>query len=206
MNVKKCNYIIFSNVGNTNKKKQKIKFNLKLYNEQIQYNSNPIFLGIILDEHLCFSKHFDSLRQRSLKRLNIIKIFSHKSWHLGPTTLCNIYKSLIGSIFNYSFFTLANISEESEKILQRIQNRAIRCIFKLNWNSLNSDIIRISKILSVGTRFVQLGCRFLTKSLNNNTNISKLTYEFLWSRSKFTSSQSSFQLLVFYGLQVSHYF
>ena len=90
------------------------------------------FLGIIFDEYLNFSKHFESLRERALTRLNIIKIFSHRSWHLNPNTLVNIYNSLIGSIFNYAFFTLANISKVTEKLIQRVQNRAIRCIYRLD--------------------------------------------------------------------------
>ena len=121
MNAKKCQYTIFSGGGNSGKKGVKIKFKLKLHTDFIPYNPNPIFLGITFDEYLCFNKHFEKLRERSLKRLNIIKIFSHKSRHLSTDTVCNIYKSLIGSIYNYSFFAFANISNDSEKKLQTIQ-------------------------------------------------------------------------------------
>ena len=69
MNAKKCVYTIFSK-GNC-----KISLNLKLYNEIIPCNPNPLFLGIIFDECLCFNKHYEYLQERSLKRLNIIKIF-----------------------------------------------------------------------------------------------------------------------------------
>ena len=116
---------------------------LKLYNEIILYNPNPLFLGIIFDECLCFNKHYEYLQERSIKRLNIIKIFSYKSWHLSHKTLC-IFKALIGSIsiFNYSFLTFANVSENSRNKLQRVQNRAIRCIFKMKWSCLNSDLYK----------------------------------------------------------------
>ena len=177
MNAKKCVYTIFSN-GNG-----KISLNLKLYNEIIPYNPNPLFLGIIFDECLCFNKHYEYLQERSLKRLNIIKIFSHKSWHLSHKTLCNIFKALIGSIFNYSFFTLANVSENSKNKLQRVQNRAIRCIFKMEWNCLNSELYKQSGILPINQRFIQLGCRYLTRALTHNNFIIDMTKEFLWSRS-----------------------
>ena len=182
MNAKKCQYTTFTSQGNLGNKKLKLK--LKLYGEFIQYNPKPIFLGIIFDEYLCFKKHFESLRERALKRLNIIKIFSHKSWNLSRNTLCNIYKSLIGSIFNYSFFTFANISVESEKRIQTIQNRAIRCIFKLEFNSLTSELNTISEISPIKKRFVQLGCKYLSRTLTHNGFMVGLTREFLWSRSK----------------------
>ena len=78
-------------------------FGLRVNGEKIPYSPNPIFLGISFDENLCFNRHFSKLRERALKRLNIIKIFAHFSWHLSTKTLINIYKSLVGSVFDYSF-------------------------------------------------------------------------------------------------------
>ena len=80
----------------------------------------------------------------------------------------NIYNSLIGSIFNYAFFTLANISKVTEKLIQRVQNRAIRCIYRLDWNCLNSDIFKISNVLPIKSRFRQLGSRYLARSILHN--------------------------------------
>ncbi len=82
MNAKKCCYTIFSNGGRGD-----VEFDLKLNSEFIPYYPNPVFLGITFDESLCFHRHFENLRARALSRLNIIKIFSHKSWHLGRKTL-----------------------------------------------------------------------------------------------------------------------
>ena len=107
MNAKKCCYTIFSNEG-----RDGIDVDLRLNSESIPYNPNPVLLGIT-DERLCFNKHFENLRARALSRLNIIKIFLHKSWHLSRKTLTCIYRALIGSIFDYSFFTVACVSDNS---------------------------------------------------------------------------------------------
>ena len=45
---------------------------------------------------MCFNTHFSNIRTRALKRRNIIKIFSHSSWHINKITLSNIYRSFIG--------------------------------------------------------------------------------------------------------------
>ena len=95
MNTSKCCYTIFSSSGRAG-----ICLDLKLKSEPIPYKSNPIFLGITFDEHLNFSAHYANLRARALKRLNIIKIFSHKSWHINQKTLTSVYRYIIGSIYS----------------------------------------------------------------------------------------------------------
>jgi hypothetical protein len=111
-----------------------INLNLRLFGEEIPYNPEPVFLGITFDERLCFNVHFSKLRIRALKRLNIIKIFSHRSWHFTKKTLLNVYRALIGSLFDYSFFTVSCVSSTNLKSIQTVQNRAIRCIYGLKWD------------------------------------------------------------------------
>ncbi|RNA44499.1 RNA-directed DNA polymerase from mobile element jockey-like [Brachionus plicatilis] len=130
MNASKCCYTIFSGGG-----RGRLKMDLRLSGDLIPYNPNPLFLGVTFDEYLCFNKQFQNLRVRALKRLNIIKIFAHSSWHLKKTTLTSIYNALIGSMFDYFFFTVACISKTNLKLVQTVQNRAIRCIYKLRWDS-----------------------------------------------------------------------
>ena len=160
MNVKKCCYTIFSS-GN----REGLEFDLRLNGESIPYNSKPVFLGITFDENLCFNKHFENLRLRALSRLNIIKIFSHSSWHLNRKTLTSIYRALIGSIFDYSFFSASCVSEASLNLVQTVQNRAIRCIFRLKWDSPTTELFPISGILFLRARFIQLGARYILKSI-----------------------------------------
>ena len=124
MDAKKCCYTFFSNGS-----KGDLDFDLRLNSESISYNPNPVFLGITFDESLCFHKHFENIRVRALSRLNIIKIFAHKSWHLSRKTLTCIYRALIGSIFDYSFFTVVNVSANSSGLVQRR-------FFSNQWSSL----------------------------------------------------------------------
>ena len=184
MNASKCCYTIFSQAGHG-----KLAFNLLLNGEPIPYNSKPIFLGITFDEKLNFSAHFDNLRVRALKRLNIIKIFSHKSWHLNCTTLTNIYRALIGSIFDYSFFTIPCVSETKLKRVQTIQNRAIRCIYRLKWDSPSESLFQIGGVLSLKVRFLQLGARYLAKSIRyKNEFVTTLIAEYIRSWSAITAN------------------
>ena len=187
MNASKCGYIVFSNVGTH----EKITFNLSLPDGKIPYNHNPIFLGVTFDEHLTFQNHINSLKLRALKRLNIIKILCHKSWHLSKDTLKGVYNALVGSIFTYSFFMAANVSATNLEKLQVIQNRAIRCIYKLEWNSSNYLLYPISGVLPVKKRLIVLGCRHLAKSMKCNSFIRLLVIEYLGSISSIRKKRNN---------------
>ena len=183
MNAKKCCYTIFSNG-----RREGLEFDLRLNSESIPYNPNPVFLGITFDESICFNKHFENLRNRALSRLNIIKIFSHKSWHLSKKTLTCIYRAWIVSIFDYSFFTVACVSENSLGLVQRIQNRAIRCIYRLDWDSPTKELFPISGVLFVKERLLQLGTRYITKAIHNkNEFLCPLISEYVRSWSAITA-------------------
>ena len=156
MNINKCCYTIFARKGRK-------ELALFLKGERIPYNPNTVFFGITFDEHLNFGDHFSKLKGRALKRLNIIKIFSHRSWQISKKTLINIYKALIGSIFDYSFFTIASVANSNLNLIQTVQNRAIRCIYKLKWDSPTRDLFRLSGVLPIKDRFFQLEARYLVK-------------------------------------------
>ena len=182
MNAKKCCYTIFSKAGNKNSRfVKKIVLDLKLNCESIPYDPNPQFLGITFDEHLCFNKHIDILKDRALKRIKIIKLISHNSWHLNSKTLTNIYNALVGSIFLYSFFMVANASETNLEKLQKIQNQAVRHIFKLGQKYPTHLLYPKSKVLPVKDRLISLGCKRLTKSLSKNENTKILVKEYIES-------------------------
>ena len=104
-----------------------------------------------------------------------------------PNITC-IHRALIGSVFDYSFFSVANVSENSLGLVQRIQNRAIRCIYKLEWDSPTKDLFQISGVLFIKERLLQLGARYLTKAIfNKNAFICPLVSEYIRSWSAITA-------------------
>jgi hypothetical protein len=149
-----------------------MEFDLRLNSESIPYNPNPFFLGITFDESLCFNKHFENIWARALSRLNIIKIFSHKSWHLSKK------------------------SDNSLDLVQRIQNRATRCIYRLDWDSPTSELFGISGVLFIKERLIQLGARYLTKAIHNkNIFLCPLISEYIRSWSTITARGHKWPLL-----------
>ena len=73
-------------------------------NEFNPYNPYTVFWELLLT-------NFANLRARALRRLNIIKIFSKKNLHINSKTLITVFGSLVGSIFEYSFFSVIYCSK-----------------------------------------------------------------------------------------------
>ena len=83
----------------------------------------------------------------------------------NPVFLGITFDEIIGSIFDYSFFSIACISETNLKRIQTVQNRAIRCIHRLKWDSPTSSLFKISEILPLNVRFIQISARYLAKTI-----------------------------------------
>ena len=169
----KCNYIIFCNSNNN-----KQRFNFIINNDSIPYLNNPKFLGITLDERLCFNKNTEIIKAKCNDRLNIIKILSHSKWKLTKETLLSLYRSLVGSIIEYSFFAISEISITNLNYLQSIQNQTIRLIFKKNLETSSEELHKMSKLKTVSERYNELNLRYMQKSSQTNPLMSQLIQEY----------------------------
>ena len=122
----KCNFMIFGK--RTDLENKKLQF--RLYNQLIPHTDEVTFLGIRLDPHLNLKNQINYLTETAAKRLNIIRILSHKSWKLDQSTLTQIYNTLIRSLFDYTSIFSSALSDSQINKLQVIQNNALRAILK----------------------------------------------------------------------------
>jgi len=179
INASKCNYTIFSSIGSRNI----TRFNLFIN------GGNHIYT---------FDEYIRRIWKLGLeKRLNLIKNFSHKSWKLSHETLKGIYNALIGSLFVYSFFSVARIAVTNLERLQIVQNRAIRSIYRLEWTSPTELIHSISSLLPVRDRLTDIGKKYLPKAIGNNANVCLLLEEYLDSVSSIRRGYKDTPLCLF---------
>ena len=199
INATKCSYIVFAGDGSRNK----TKFELLINGARIPYDPNPIFLGIVFDEFLNFRAHVEKLVTKARPRLNIIKIFSHKSWKLSHETLKGIYEALIGSLFVYSFFAVARIADTNLERLQKIQNRALRCIYRTEWTCPTDLIHSMSDIPLVRDKLIKIGKKYLSKAKMDNSNVRLLLAEYLDSISSIRRDDKDTPLCLFYDRELN---
>ncbi|RNA25185.1 RNA-directed DNA polymerase from mobile element jockey-like [Brachionus plicatilis] len=167
ISVEKSCSVVFSRY-----KKESDNLNLKIYGNRIVSQKEIKFLGIKFDCKLNFNILVDEIKERCNKRLNIFKILSNKKWGLNQNTLGNLYKSLAGSILDYSFPCLNSISENNIKKLQAIQNTAVRSILKLKYDTpskiLHHEAFNKLKLLTVSNRLFELSERYFGTGLSHS--------------------------------------
>ncbi len=59
-------------------------------------------MGIRFDKYISFKNPLDYLKEACMKRINVLKVLSNKSWGLSKHTLTQVYNSLIRSLLEYS--------------------------------------------------------------------------------------------------------
>ena len=191
MNVSKCSYTVFAKGS-----KKEEKLSLKICQNVIPYQKNPIFLGIQFDERLTFNKQVENIQNKCYDRLKIIKILSHKSWKLNAATLIRIYIALIRSIIDYSFFIFNRLSKKNLKTIQAIQNKALRCIYKQNFEADTNYLCFISNLPKIKERWTNLFGKYMYRNtLNKNHLLLNLVNEYFHSRSKIEEKNSDSTLL-----------
>ena len=190
MNAKKWSYTVFSS-GNTD-----TGFSFPFNGSTISEDKAPKLLGVVLDQHLTFGKHVDHIRDRCASRLNILRIISHKSWRLSTRTLLTTYQCLIGSIIDYSAFSHSCISPTNMQKLQVIQNKSIRIIFHLSYDTNTLTYNFTHGIPTIKSRLLYLTNKYLCYALQKNTPlIAQLFAEFIDSYNSIIRDNNSTTLI-----------
>jgi hypothetical protein len=146
----KCNYIIFS----TNKKIQQTKLKLKMHGECISYNNSPTFLGLRLDRFLSFKNQINYLSVSCQKRLNCIKILSHRSWKLTQINRW-IFINCIVKFIKKQIKKTTSYPKHSTKI------------YKLPFDTSTAYIGLLTGVVEIKERFNKLNENFIKRALLN---------------------------------------
>ena len=99
---------------------------LEMYGKPLSTETNINFLGIILDNSLKFDIHLRKTKTECIRRLNLMKFLSGTTWGADSKTLLRIYEALVKSKIEYGSEAYGSASISNLKILNTIQNTALR--------------------------------------------------------------------------------
>ena len=127
LNVKKCEFLL---VGSRNRIRKIDVPDVCIGINVIKRVTKIRYLGIVLDEYLDWSKQADKLKQDVGKSLYLLKRIRP---FISQQTALVFYKSLIQSKFEYCDVIWGNLGKVLNDHLQRLQNRALRCVLDVDW-------------------------------------------------------------------------
>ena len=132
LNASKTEYVIY---GTKTRKNKAIKTNLKIGNINIKEVDTYKYLGTTLDSTLTARQQLSRLNQSlalKLKTLRKMRDF------ISENTALQLYKTTILPIIDYSDIIYNLLTMQQKTKLQRTQNRALRSIYRDNYQSSQS--------------------------------------------------------------------
>ena len=101
---------------------------LTLYGQPVNVVHETRFLGLIFDRKLTYAAHFNQLRERCFKAVNIFKVLTKMKFGADRKTLLTLYRSLVRSKLEYGCIVYESATETAKRVLDTIQNHALRII------------------------------------------------------------------------------
>ena len=103
------------------------EWHFRIAGEDIPWSSSVKYLEVTIDKGLKFRKQVDYIRQKTVRKMNTLKVISACSG-VNAAVLKNIYTATVQSTLEYGSVTFGLMSQNSMDKLQTIQNQGMRCI------------------------------------------------------------------------------
>lgn len=157
VNTKKTNVMLFNDINNVN-------INLKLCGDSLKCVSECKYLGLIIDKDLKFNKHAAYIIDKVNKKINY---FNRISNNLSMYSRITVYKTIIAPHFEYCPTILLYLNECDKNNLQKLQNRAMRIILKVNHYARICDMLDCLQFMSINQRLVYHNVLFIFKAIHS---------------------------------------
>ena len=102
-------------------------WNFKIAGEKILGRTSVKYLGVIIDKRLNFRKQVDYIRQKTDRKMNLLKVLNSLS-DVNASILKNIYPETIESTLEYGAVTCGMMAPSNIDRLQVSQNQGMRLI------------------------------------------------------------------------------
>ena len=160
--------------------------NLKLCNSNLPRKNEVKYLGLIFDSQLTWLPHIKYIRDRCMKRMNVIKHVANKKWGSDRKTLNMLYVSLIQSQMNYGSFLYSAAAPTNLLILDRVQYAGIRIVTGA-MNCTDTKMLEAEAVIEpLRYRRSYLGLTFLGRTARLENSITATTirnhYTFQWMK------------------------
>jgi hypothetical protein len=164
----KCSYNIYQKNNAC-----KNDLNLVFFNEKIMRDKNPKYLGIILDSNMSLKTYVEYIRNKCIKKMNILKILCNKKWKIQTHIKLIIYFSLIRSNIDYASVLNNHVSDYCKKRLQGIQYNSLRLILNKPLAYSSTEMHKNLKLNTIQERSKYLHEKYKKESKENNPIIKK---------------------------------
>ena len=109
-------------------KEAKKNLRLSIDGKNLTREDNPVYLGVTLDRQLNLNAHAGNVKQKAMKRLNLIKKLASTTWGSNKAMLRNLYLGYCRSTIDYNIVLQNICSKSTRQSIDVVQNQATRFI------------------------------------------------------------------------------
>ena len=151
INIKKSNYIIFT----PQQSRKMLDLSVEINNHKLVRVKETTFLGIILDEHLCWKSHISHIASKVSKSIGIIY---KSSFCLTRSALRTLYFAFVYPYFNYCITIWGSTYPSNLNRLILLQKKVIRILCNVTFDAHTSPLFKSSNLLKFNDiYFLNLG-------------------------------------------------
>ena len=121
-------------------KKQLPKATIKVFNEDVKWQTESKYLGMVLEKKLNFKKHIDYVVGKANVAIKTLYPLISRKSQLNVQNKLLIYKLAIRPIFTYACPAFINIAKTHIKRLQVLQNKALKMVMNRHWRTRTTDL------------------------------------------------------------------
>ena len=148
LNLEKTRFMLFHPIRTTFWKN--INFDVIIDKTIIKKVYSYKYLGVIIDDNLNWSEHIETLKNKLLKTIGVL----YKTrYYLNEKSLYLIFNSLFMSHVKYGLLCWGRANAGKISEIDKLINRALRCMHFKKWNESIRSIKTTKKILNVKNMF-----------------------------------------------------
>lgn len=165
INVAKTNFVILS----AKNKRITTNIEIKINNQLIQRKTKEKYLGLTIDNYLCWKPHIEKIRSKLISLSgplhNISRCLPQKVRYI-------IYNSLVKPHIDYLIEVWGTAAKSNLDPLQRAQNRVIKALFNYKFLTPTDKIYHDTKIMNISQTYIYYTCILVRKILNKDIHTS----------------------------------
>ena len=160
INLSKTHLMMFTNC------RRPESISITVNNQTINEVCETKFLGVIVDNKLCWEAHINHISQKISKSVSILKMLKHT---FPSSALKTLYHSLIYPYFNYCNLIWGDAASTHLEQLILLQKKSIRIISKVGYFDHTEQLFKDHKMLTVPKIYDYNCTKFIFLCYNNKS-------------------------------------
>ena len=158
LNINKSKAMLFTNKNEPN------NLIIKIEDTNIEFVTQTMFLGVILDNKLKWENHIHYITNKIAK---VAGVFNKIKYNIFKKTFISLYYALVNPYLTYCNIIWGSTFKTHLNKLVIVQKRVLRIMFNRKYRDHTEMLFRESRILNINQLYIYEVCCFMYRYCNN---------------------------------------